>query len=284
MAIQTQDKYLDLHGLRHHYLDGGLPDAPPLLMVHGLTREAHSFDPVFNLLGDSYRCLALDVRGRGSSEYSTPDKYNIPQYTDDVLAFLDALGLESVAYLGTSMGGIISMALADKQPERISRLAINDIGPEVAESGSKRIQSHLSDHAMKFDTYEDAIAYETQRFPWLAGRSRQDVDTQYRHMIIKNADGSCRFHYDPKIKSGRAASPEARRVQEERSWRGFRRLDCPLLLIRGADTDLLSPETVAAMQDSQPQMIVAEVPGVGHAPALSEPESQAALSAFFIGN
>lgn len=281
MISAPQHHFIELNGVRHHYLEAGTPGAPPLLLVHGLTREAHSFDPVFELLGGRYRCLALDVRGRGQSAWTPPETYNILQYTDDVLAFMDALGLEPVDYLGTSMGGIIAMTLAGREARRFKRLALNDIGPESPQQGSQRIQGHLTNIPAQFASYAEAIAYETGRFPWLASRSREEVDAQYRHMIVREADGTCRFHYDPNIKAGRAVTPRARQFQSERCWQGFRKLACPLLLIRGADTDLLAPETVAAMQAAQPAMEVVEVPGVGHAPALIEPEAQAALAAFF---
>ncbi len=281
MTRQIQDKYIEINGCRLHYLEGGALGAPPLFMVHGLTREAHSFDPVFDLLGERFRCLAVDVRGRGLSEWSAPETYNVPQYRDDMLALLDALGLESVDYLGTSMGGIIAMASAVKEPGRFLRVALNDIGPVIEKAGSARIQGHLDSIPEHFASYEDALAYEIGRFPWLADRPREVVDAQYRHMIVRGEDGSCRFHYDPGIRLGRAVAPMAAREQQDRSWAGFRALACPLLLIRGADTDLLSKDTVAEMQAAQPGMTVADVPGVGHAPSLSEPASRAALEAFF---
>lgn len=278
-----RDAFVTINACRLHYLEGGVPDGPPLLMVHGLTREAHSFDPVFALLAARYRCLALDIRGRGQSDRSDPGQYSIVQYADDVLGFLDALGLGAVDYLGTSMGGLIAMTIADQAPQRFRRLALNDIGPDIAQAGTQRIQGHLASIPERFASYADAIAYETNRFPWLAQRPPAEVDAQYRHMIVRDADGTCRFHYDLNIRQGRAFEPEARRIQSERNWRGFRALACPLLLIRGDDTDLLAPETVAAMQQAQPTLAVAGVPGVGHAPALSEPEAQAALHAFFAG-
>lgn len=283
MTQPMRDAFLTVGDVNLHYLDGGRPDGPPLLMVHGLTREAHAFDPVFPLLGERYRMLAVDVRGRGQSDRGAPETYTIPQYATDVLGFLDALGLGAVDYLGTSMGGLISMAIAAREPARFRRLALNDIGPDVARGGSTRISGHLEHMPERFASYDDAIAYETNRYPWLAQRTREQVDAQYRHMLVREEDGSCRFHYDPLIRLGRASTPEGMQAQSERNWTGFRALACPLLLIRGAETDLLAPETVTAMQDAQPELIVVNVPGVGHAPALSEPEAQAALLDFFVG-
>ena len=281
MTQQVREQYIEINGCRLHYLEGGDPGAPPLLMVHGLTREAHSFDPVFEQLGERFRCLAVDVRGRGGSTWSAPETYHVPQYRDDMLALLDALGLERVEYLGTSMGGIIAMAIAAREPGRFLKVALNDIGPVIEQAGSARIQGHLDSIPERFASYEDALAYEIGRFPWLADRPREVVEAQYQHMIVREEDGSCRFHYDPAIRGGRAVAPMAAREQQERSWAGFRDLACPLLLIRGADSDLLSPGTVAEMRTAQPEMTVAEVPGVGHAPALSEPAARAALEAFF---
>ncbi|MEE8555942.1 MAG: alpha/beta hydrolase, partial [bacterium] len=282
MTRPMRDAFLELDGFRMHYLDGGTPEAPPLLMVHGLTREAHSFDPVFELLGGRYRCLAVDIRGRGQSGWTDAETYTMAQYADDVLAFLNALGLEQVAYLGTSMGGIVAMTIAGREPRRFARLALNDIGPEIAAAGSERIRAHLANIPERFPSYEAALNYEIDRYPWLAGRPREVVDAQYRHMIVREEDGGCRFHYDPGIRLGRAATPDSRRTLREVCWKGYRALTCPILLIRGAETDLLAPETVEDMK-RHPQLTVVEVPGVGHAPSLVEPEAAAALSEFFPG-
>ena len=283
MPQPIHDRFINLGGVNLHYLEGGRPEAPPLLMVHGLTREAHSFDPVFALLGRRFRCIAPDMRGRGRSDRTAPETYQVPQYAEDVLGLLDALRLQTVNYLGTSMGGLIGMAIAAREPGRFRRFALNDIGPDVAQGGSERIQQHLATVPERFASYAEAIAYETKRFPWLAQRTAAEVDAQYQHMIVREADGSCRFHYDVNIRLGRAATPAARQAQSERGWAGWRALSGPLLLIRGAETDLLDLETVAAMRAAQPGLTVAEVPGVGHAPALSEPAAQAALDAFFAG-
>jgi len=283
MTAPIRDEFLEIHGLRLHFLQGGRADGPPLLMVHGLTREAHAFDPVLAQLGGRYRCLALDVRGRGGSAWGAPEGYAITQYAADVQAFLDALGLGAVHYLGTSMGGLIAMTLAAQEPERFLSLALNDIGPEVATGGSGRIQTHLANVPASFDSYEAAIAYETNRYPWLATRPQEVVDAQYRHMLVREPDGRCRFHYDPHIRGGRAVTDAARQEQRERCWQGFQALACPLLLIRGAESDLLAMETVERMREAQPGLQVVQVPGVGHAPALVEPEAVAALDAFFPG-
>ncbi len=283
MSKAIRDATVSVNGIALHYLEAGAAEAPPLLLVHGLTREAHSFDPVLAQLGGRYRCLAVDIRGRGGSDRAPAETYSIAQYTADVLALLDALALPQVAYLGTSMGGIIAMTLAAEAPQRFSRLALNDIGPEVAAEGGAKIQGHLERMPTDFETFDAALAYEVGRFPWLAHRPRTEVEAQYRHMLVRTDDGRWRFHYDPAIRHGRAVTDAARAAQAERNWRGFRALQCPLLLIRGAETDLLSEATVAQMAAAQPHLQIVNVPGVGHAPALTEPAAVAALDAFFQG-
>jgi pimeloyl-ACP methyl ester carboxylesterase len=283
MSRPVSDAFVEVNGVRLHHLEGGRPDAPPLLMVPGLTREAHSFDPLFPLLEERHRLFALSLRGRGQSGRAAPETYTVLQYAADVRAWLEAMGLVAVHYLGTSLGGLTAMTLAAGEPQRFLSLALNDIGPEVAAGGSARVAKHLATVPQRFASYEDALAFEFSRYPWLAGRPRAQVDAQYRYMIVREADGGARFHYDIHVRDGRAFTPQGRADQAERCWQGLRALTCPLLLIRGALSDLLSEETVAAMQAAQPGLRRVDVPGVGHAPTLTEPEARAALAGFFTG-
>ncbi len=140
MVTAFSDETLALNGFRMHYLDWGNPGAPPLLMVHGLTRQAHAFDGVADRLRERFHCMAIDVRGRGESGWTGAETYNYEQYAADVEAFLAAQGLEQTHYMGTSMGGIIGMHLAVEQPRRFLSFVINDIGPELAPAGATRIQ------------------------------------------------------------------------------------------------------------------------------------------------
>jgi pimeloyl-ACP methyl ester carboxylesterase len=281
MTATPQDAFLSLNGFRLHYLDWGGEGQPTVLMVHGLTRQAHAFDGLAARLAGRYRCLAIDVRGRGESEWTPPETYHYRQYTDDVAAFADALGLERFHYVGTSMGGHIGMHLAARQPERFLSLVLNDIAPETAQGGSTRIQQFVSGTPARLPSFEACVERETERFPWTAHLPRAELEAAVRHQVRRHEDGSWAMKYDPQIIRGRLTDPEARRQAGELMWQGFRALRVPILLVLGAITDLVDPAVVRAMQEAQPTMRVATVPGVGHAPSLNEPEAVAALAVHF---
>ncbi|MBI4084106.1 MAG: alpha/beta hydrolase [Candidatus Lambdaproteobacteria bacterium] len=280
-----RDEFLDLNGLRHHYLDWGRPagtggEVPTLVMVHGLTRQAHYFDDLAARLCGRFRCLALDVRGRGQSAWGPPESYSFAQYAADLGAFLEALGIARCHYIGSSMGGQIGMTFAAERPATFLSFTLNDIGPAQNAAGSSRIQERTASTPKALPSLDALLDRERSRLPQLAGKSRAELEAQYRWDVHHNPDGTVRYHYDPEIVRGRLVGPGAEAARET-MWRGFRALACPVLLLRGAETDLLGLETVAAMRQAQPAMTVVEVPGVGHAPEMGDPRVQAAFRAFY---
>jgi pimeloyl-ACP methyl ester carboxylesterase len=284
MSAEYADRFITLNGCRLHYQEWGAPDAPPLVMVHGLTQQSHSFDGLARHLAPRRRCIALDVRGRGESEWAPRETYNLVQYAKDVLALLDALGLDTVDYVGTSMGGLTAMALARKAAGRLRRVALNDIGPELGAAGLARIATSVEQRsAGSFADVDDYIEHGMlPAFPFLASRPREVLREAARWNLRQQADGRWISRYDPAIQGGATADDaETKRARDAFLWQGFRALAGPLLLIHGADSDLLLPATVQAMHAAQPGLVVAEVPGVGHAPTLTEPEALAAADAFF---
>ena len=281
MTAPYTDEFLSLNGFRMHYMDWGNAGAPPLLMVHGLTRQAHAFDGTAERLRERYHCLAIDVRGRGQSEWTAPEDYNYGQYTADVLAFLEAKGLAQVHYMGTSMGGHIGMDLADEHPQVFLSFLLNDIGPETAAAGSARIQQQVAATPASFPTVDDCLEREMERFPWLRSLAKGQLEDAMQWHLRKNEDGTWRFHYDPQIIRGRLTVEEQVRTAQQKMWRGFKNLTCPIVLVRGEETDLLDMSCVEAMQAAQPGMTLVPVPSVGHAPSLDEYPVVQALKAFY---
>lgn len=276
------DRFITLNGCRHHYQDWGNPEAPPLLMVHGLTQHSHSFDGVARRFRERYHCIALDVRGRGESDWAPRESYGYYSYARDVAALLDALEIPAAHYLGTSMGGLIAMTLAIGAPEKFLGLAMNDIGPHLGRAGIARIGGYVKDLPDRYDSLED---YLDQRlfpaFPWLAGRPREPLLRAAQWSVKPDGEGKYKIRYDPLVTAGVGDNPEAMAGFEKLLWKGFGNLTCPILLIRGGDSMLLEPGTVEEMRAAQPKLKVASVPGVGHAPSLDEPEAREALEAFF---
>lgn len=283
MDAVYKDQFLEVNGSYLHYQDWGNKGADPLVMVHGLSRNSHDFDPVARQFEKWFHPFALDVRGRGDSAWSSGETYNNPQYVKDLIAWLDHLGVEKFHYIGTSMGAIIGMFMALSHPERLHSMVINDIGPVIDASGLARIQAYLTKAPKSFASLEEAAEYHLDVVsPWRKNVPRKEYIQSMIWNLKQGPDGRFGYKYDPQISSATAPpSPHQLENLSKVLWEGFKAISCPMMLIRGGESDLLSLETVAEMKDAKPQMKVVEVPGVGHAPSLDEPEAVRGLEAFY---
>ena len=258
------------------------PAKLPVIAIHGLTRNSADFDAIAPLIArGGRRVLALDVRGRGRSDRATdPMTYQPPVYAKDVLALLEQAGIDRAVFLGTSMGGLITMALAAMKTRVVAAAILNDIGPQVSPEGLARIAAY-SGQPVDTPSWEAAAAY-AKRINGVAlpHYSDADWDAFARRTFREGTEGAPVLDYDPDIAVPiRAAGPKA---LAPNLWPYFRRLarKRPTLLIRGATSDLLGADIAARMQKAAPDMAYAEVPGVGHAPMLDEPEARAAIFEF----
>jgi pimeloyl-ACP methyl ester carboxylesterase len=264
------------------YAAGSGPARLPVIAIHGLTRNSADFDTIAPLIAQSgRRVLAVDIRGRGQSDRAPdPMTYQPQVYAQDVLALLRDLGIERAVFLGTSMGGLITMALAAIKSKVIAAAIINDVGPEVSPVGLARIAAFVG-QPVEIHNWADAAAYVRQlNEVALPHNSDADWDAFARRTFRMGTEGTPVPDYDPDIMVPiRAAGAKA---LVPNLWPFFTRLakGRPMLLVRGETSDLLSPEIVAKMQKRAPKMDVVEVPGVGHAPMLDEPEAKAAIFPF----
>ncbi len=264
------------------YAAGSGPARLPVIAIHGLTRNSADFDTIAPLIAQSgRRVLAVDIRGRGQSDRAPdPMTYQPQVYAQDVLALLRDLGIERAVFLGTSMGGLITMALAAIKSKVIAAAIINDVGPEVSPVGLARIAAFVG-QPVEIHNWADAAAYvrglnETA----LPHYSDADWDAFARRTFRMGTEGTPVPDYDPDIMVPiRAAGSKA---LVPNLWPFFSRLakGRPVLLVRGETSDLLSPEIAAKMRKRAPKMDFVEVPGVGHAPMLDEPEAKAAIFPF----
>ena len=267
------------------YAPGPGPARLPVIAIHGLTRNSAGFGAVAPLIALSgRRTLALDVRGRGLSDRATdPMTYTPDVYARDVQALMDQLGLARAVFLGTSMGGLITMTLAGQASKRVAAAILNDIGPEVSPEGLARIAAY-SGQPVDTPTWAEAAAYARRiNAVALPHYTDADWDAFARRVFREGADGSPVLDYDPDIAVPiRAAGA---RALVPNLWPMFRALARrrPTLLIRGATSDLLSADIADRMKKAAPDMDYAEVPGVGHAPMLDETESKAAIFEFLAG-
>jgi pimeloyl-ACP methyl ester carboxylesterase len=258
------------------------PARLPVIAIHGLTRNSADFDTIAPLIAQSgRRVLAVDVRGRGLSDRAPdPMSYQPATYAQDMLALLNQSGIERAVFLGTSMGGLITMAMAAIRSKVVAAAILNDIGPEVAKEGLARIASY-SGQPVDTPTWADAAAYvKSINAVALPHYTDADWDAFARRTFRIGTEGTPVLDYDPDITVPiRAAGAKA---LVPNLWPFFNRLakGRPTLLVRGETSDLLSPQIAAKMRKRAPKMDFVEVPGVGHAPMLDEPEAKAAIFPF----
>jgi pimeloyl-ACP methyl ester carboxylesterase len=264
------------------YAAGSGPARLPVIAIHGLTRNSADFDTIAPLIAQSgRRVLAVDIRGRGQSDRAPdPMTYQPQVYAQDVLALMRDLGIERAVFLGTSMGGLITMALAAIKSKVIAAAIINDVGPEVSPVGLARIAAYVG-QPVEIHNWADAAAYVRQlNETALPHYSDADWDAFARRTFRIGTEGTPVPDYDPDIMVPIRATGAKALVPN--LWPFFTRLakGRPLLLVRGETSDLLSPEIVVKMCKRAPKMDVVEVPGIGHAPMLDEPEAKAAIFPF----
>ena len=252
------------------YWDEG--EGVPVLCLAGLTRDRRDFSYLAPHLAD-VRLIRLDARGRGASGRADPATYTVPQEAADALALLDHLGLESAAIVGTSRGGLLAMWIAATAKDRLRGVCLNDIGPVIDEAGLDVIRGYIG-RRPRVRTLAEAAELRAAIMDGFEGvpaeRWRQEVE----HFFEEREDG-LHLTYDPALSEAVAASSGQPAPD---LWPLFDAMEgLPLAMLRGANSDLLSPATFADMRRRRPDAVAAEVPGRGHVPFLDEPESLSAI-------
>lgn len=287
-AAYAERRWTSPDGLTLFARDYAPADGParlPVVAIHGLTRNSADFEVIAALIAASgRRVLAVDVRGRGQSDRAPdPMTYTPDIYARDVVAMMEQLGIEKAVFLGTSMGGLITMALTAIKPKAIAAAILNDVGPELAPEGLARIAAYTGQPVV-IETWADAAAY-AKRINETALPHYTDADWAAfaRRTFREGTEGAPVLDYDPDISAPIKAAGAKALIPN--LWPYFRALarKKPTLLLRGATSDLLSPAIVAKMRKAAPALAYAEVSGVGHAPMLDEAESRAAIFEFLAG-
>jgi pimeloyl-ACP methyl ester carboxylesterase len=279
-GVGYADRYFTVaDGLRLHYRDyPGSPDSAPLLCLPGLTRNARDFAALAERYSPAFRVLALDFRGRALSDYDpVPARYNPMVYAADVIQLLDHLGIGHAIFVGTSLGGLVTMAIAATAPQRIAAAIINDVGPDVDPKGVDRILTYVGKD-LRFASWDDAGRAISGNYGSSFERYSHDDWVRMAQRNCREDNGEIRFDYDMAIAEPFKTSGPTPQVD---LWPLFAALGRkPLLVIRGEKSDLLTAETAARMRTVAPGMKLATVPGVGHAPELNEAEAVAAIDDF----
>ena len=266
-----------LHRMAYWEWAGPSADAPVLMCVHGLSRQGRDFDALARAMSGRYRVVCPDVVGRGRSDWlRQPAGYQIPGYVSDMVALLARLDVEQVDWVGTSMGGLIGLGLAslprpEGVPSLVRRLVLNDVGPAIRFEALQRIGGYLG-KVLRFTSLEEGAAYLRTISEGFGPHS--DAEWQaLSEPLFREEDGAdgkeWKLRYDPAIALPfGAVTPEIAAAGEAALWTAYDALRCPTLLIRGAESDLLSAETARAMTQRGPGARLVELPGVGHAPTL----------------
>ena len=271
-------QFATINGLRLHYLEFGNSAKSPLISIHGLSGNAHNFDGLAPHLVSDYHVISLDVRGRGDSQWGPAEEYNQTCYNSDLATLIDQLGFRRVTLIGTSMGGMIATLYAGGYPERVERMVLNDVGPEVDPAGIKRITDYMSIAPAEFASLAEVGEYYRENYPAMRRMPEQELLAFVKWAVKATGNGALRWKMDPAIRNVPRSGSAARPLD---MWVPYARITAPVLLIRGADSDILARATAERMRAVLPQLTtVVEVPGVGHAPSLLEPEALSAIKHF----
>jgi len=243
------DRTARLRGLRFHWLDWGTAGAPPLLLLHGAAQTAHSFDEVAPALSRAHHVVALDQRGHGDTDWAPG--YDREHFVGDVGAVLDAHGWRQAALVAMSLGGLNAIAFAARHPERVRALVVVDVVPSIAPAGREAVARQLAPR--DFASFDDAVAHAHAFNP---RRSLDNIRERLGHSMRALPDGRWTWKFDPDIAHG------AREL--DALWAAVRRLRCPALLVRGAESPILDAEGTGRFLAEVPSGAVAEVAGAGH--------------------
>lgn len=262
--MTPNDGFVQANGLRLHYLEWGSADHPPLLLLHGFGNQAHMWDLFAPTVAGRYHVYALDSRGHGDSDHA--QEYGDELNASDTAAVIDALGLRRLTLVGFSMGGANAMIVTSRQPDLVERLIIVDRGPHGGEAGRQRMARALSQARATFPNRDEALAYIRLANP---KRPEELVQRSLDHAFRAQPDGSYQLKYDQKLRdrfmAGSAAGVDL--------WKCLEGIHCPVLIVRGGDSDVLLPDVAETMVQMLPNARLEVVPGAGHNVAQDQPDA-----------
>lgn len=275
--------YESADGLRLYARDYPGPDSSqllPVLCMHGLTRNSADFAGIAAHLAKARRVVSVDQRGRGRSAYdSDPANYTPVTYVGDMFTLLDKLAIDKMLVIGTSMGGLMSMLMANMQPGRFAAVVLNDIGPELDPVGLERIKNYVGKHR-EIRSWDDAVAQTREINEVAFPRYTEEEWLRFTKGLYREVDGVPQLAHDAAIAQAileaddNAVPPDL--------WPLFANMAAmPMLLVRGAVTDLVAMDCVEKMQELAPGLQVVNIPERGHAPMLDEPLAVEAIEGFF---
>jgi pimeloyl-ACP methyl ester carboxylesterase len=265
------------------YWEWGDPANPHVVLcVHGLSRQGRDFDTLARALSDRCRVVCPDVAGRGQSQWlDDPMGYAVPNYVADMVTLAARVNAGMLDWVGTSMGGLIGLAYASLKGAPIRRLVLNDVGPTVEAESIERIREYLG-VPIRWASVEEAADYLWSISASFGPHTREQWMALTLPQLKPDGDGFVP-HYDPKIAVPIAAmTPQIAAAAQAMLWQAYDQMTLPTLLLRGAESDLLSPETAHAMTQRGPKARLVEFEGIGHAPMLQQPDQVQAIREFLL--
>jgi pimeloyl-ACP methyl ester carboxylesterase len=278
MASWNDRYWTSRDGLKLHYRDyDGPHDRPPLLCLHGLTRNSRDFEALADRFAGDWRVITVDFRGRGKSEYDPQSsRYMPPTYAADVLHLLDELGIARAVFVGTSLGGLVTMIVAGFAPQRIAGALLNDVGPELDKVGLDRIKGYVG-NPIVFRDWDDAADLFATNLADVHPSYERENWIRYAKRVTRQTERGVEFDYDMAIAEPFAQMDEKSAAAAD-AWPLVKALaGRPVTLLRGERSDLLTANIAERMCEMIPDAELVTVPDVGHAPDFEEPESIAAV-------
>jgi esterase len=272
----VMDELIEMRGLRFHYRDwpSARPGAPDLVLLHGFTGHARSWDAFAQSMTDRYRVLALDQRGHGQTAWAPADEYGVADMADDLAAFVTALGLRGFSLLGLSMGGMVAIEYAGRRPEALSACVIVDIGPEIVAAGSSRIQAGVRT--------TDVFASRDEAFAAARAANSLPPEAHHRHRsdhaLMRTEDGHWTYRYDRALRGSGRLRPR----NPEAAWASCANINVPTQIMRGDQSDILSPEIADRMVAVIPDAQLVTVTNSGHSVPLDAPDGFLAAARGFL--
>lgn len=269
---------------RMAYKEWGDPANPDVLVcVHGVTRVSDDFDALAAAMADRYRVICPDVVGRGRSSWlKDPKFYVVPQYVSDMVTLIARLDVSQVDWFGTSMGALIGMGLAALPEAPIRRMVMNDVGPTLSFDALLRIGDYIGQD-LRFDSFAQGRDYIRTISAPFGPHTDDEWDKLARDVLRQGDDGQWRRHYDPALALPfKVLTVDNAKQGEAALWAAYDAIRCPVLLVRGSDSDLLSRETARGMTERGPRATLVELEGVGHAPTFMHDDQIALARRFFL--
>ena len=249
-----RDRYLEVNGLRLHYLDWGSPTKPPFIMLHGISRVAHQFDHLAPHFAANYHVIAIDMRGHGDSAWSPEGAYVVEDYEKDLEAFIAKLELNNVTLLGNSTGGRVVQVYAGLHPERVARIIVEDVGPERTNEIASAFTRQVENEANGWASEDELVAFLKKS----SAKTPEPILRAYAHFASKpREDGRIVWKRDPNLAKGFVPTE---------LWRFVSQIRCPAIYILGGASRIVPPDTQQKLKETLPQVQIVVMPGLGHYP------------------